>query len=517
MFGRPGTRPERRLEPGRGAAPRSPTPATSPGPTARLAGGLRAATATRSRASPAPTPTTPPTSGRGSLPATGPTGSRPGSGSCWTWASGVCASWPESTKEDRFTGPFATTTSAPGAGRRQHLRPGDAPPRCARRQPPARRLAAPGDGWLGPRGDRQRTVHRGGVRRLPGRRHAASGRAPSASRAPSCSRAEGRQGRPSALTVVAPRRSVRRLPEDAGATGRVGVGDHMPLFMDVHHMDGGVSAADVAGAHAKDVETQGQYGVDYRHYWVDESQGKIFCLVDAPDAETARQGASRGPRAGGRRDLRGHSGRLTRAPGLRRLESRRPPPPAFQECPWPVSSSTSCPSPRSSTRRARPCTARCRGSGSTGVSDVRQGKRFELEIDGEVTDEVLASVEQMAETLLSNPVIENFTVRVEGDAVRVGVVTFPGSLDDVDAQRAVRIGGHEAVALWHGDHDLRGRRRGRPAGRLLLRRLPALRCDLRFAPVMAEVDRGRRAGACRCSASATASRSSASPTCCPVR
>ncbi len=61
----------------------------------------------------------------------------------------------------------------------------------------------------------------------------------------------------------------------------------MPTFMDVHHMDGGVSASDVAGAHAKDVETQDTYGVDYRHYWVDESQGKIFCLVDAPDAETA--------------------------------------------------------------------------------------------------------------------------------------------------------------------------------------------------------------------------------------
>ena len=36
----------------------------------------------------------------------------------------------------------------------------------------------------------------------------------------------------------------------------------MALFMDVHHMDGGVSAADVAGAHQKDVETQTQYGVD---------------------------------------------------------------------------------------------------------------------------------------------------------------------------------------------------------------------------------------------------------------
>lgn len=40
--------------------------------------------------------------------------------------------------------------------------------------------------------------------------------------------------------------------------------------------------------------------------------------------------------------------------------------------------------------------------------------------------------------------------------MKVGVVTFPGSLDDVDAQRAVALGGHEAVALWHGDHDLRG-------------------------------------------------------------
>lgn len=63
----------------------------------------------------------------------------------------------------------------------------------------------------------------------------------------------------------------------------------MPKYMDVHHMDGGVSAADVAAAHQKDVETQGQYGVDYQHYWVDEKAGKIFCLVDAPSAELAAQ------------------------------------------------------------------------------------------------------------------------------------------------------------------------------------------------------------------------------------
>nr|WP_315268370.1 phosphoribosylformylglycinamidine synthase subunit PurQ [Microbacterium lemovicicum] len=40
--------------------------------------------------------------------------------------------------------------------------------------------------------------------------------------------------------------------------------------------------------------------------------------------------------------------------------------------------------------------------------------------------------------------------------VRVGVITFPGSLDDRDAQRAVRLAGAEAVALWHGSHDLDG-------------------------------------------------------------
>jgi phosphoribosylformylglycinamidine synthase subunit PurQ / glutaminase len=40
--------------------------------------------------------------------------------------------------------------------------------------------------------------------------------------------------------------------------------------------------------------------------------------------------------------------------------------------------------------------------------------------------------------------------------MRIGVVTFPGSLDDRDAQRAVRLAGAESIALWHGDHDLRG-------------------------------------------------------------
>jgi phosphoribosylformylglycinamidine synthase subunit PurQ / glutaminase len=78
--------------------------------------------------------------------------------------------------------------------------------------------------------------------------------------------------------------------------------------------------------------------------------------------------------------------------------------------------------------------------------------------------------------------------------VRIGVVTFPGSLDDVDARRAVRIAGAEPVALWHGDADLRG------VDAVVL---PGgfsygdyLRCGAiaRFAPVMGEVVTAARDG-----------------------
>ena len=61
----------------------------------------------------------------------------------------------------------------------------------------------------------------------------------------------------------------------------------MPLFMDVHNIDGGVADDDVAKAHMADLQTQGAHHVQYLRYWVDESQGKIFCLVDAPDADAA--------------------------------------------------------------------------------------------------------------------------------------------------------------------------------------------------------------------------------------
>jgi hypothetical protein len=61
----------------------------------------------------------------------------------------------------------------------------------------------------------------------------------------------------------------------------------MTLFMDIHHIDGGVPAADVAAAHRADLATQDKHGVKYLKYWVDEQAGKIFCLIDAPDAEAA--------------------------------------------------------------------------------------------------------------------------------------------------------------------------------------------------------------------------------------
>ena len=61
----------------------------------------------------------------------------------------------------------------------------------------------------------------------------------------------------------------------------------MPLYMDIHELKG-VTAEDIAKAHEKDVEVQKKYGVKYRKYWVNEQAGKVFCLVEAPNAEAAR-------------------------------------------------------------------------------------------------------------------------------------------------------------------------------------------------------------------------------------
>ena len=62
----------------------------------------------------------------------------------------------------------------------------------------------------------------------------------------------------------------------------------MPLFMDVHNsLPEGATAEDVAEAHRADLEVQDRYGVRYINYWADDTNGKVFCLVEAPDAEKA--------------------------------------------------------------------------------------------------------------------------------------------------------------------------------------------------------------------------------------
>jgi hypothetical protein len=61
----------------------------------------------------------------------------------------------------------------------------------------------------------------------------------------------------------------------------------MALFMDVHNKVEGLTADAVTGAHQRDLEVQEKYGVDYKNYWFDENSGKVFCLIEAPDAEAA--------------------------------------------------------------------------------------------------------------------------------------------------------------------------------------------------------------------------------------
>jgi hypothetical protein len=61
------------------------------------------------------------------------------------------------------------------------------------------------------------------------------------------------------------------------------------LFLDVHELGKGkVTAQAVADAHKKDIATEGKYGVDYKAYWVDENEGKIYCLAEAPSADAAK-------------------------------------------------------------------------------------------------------------------------------------------------------------------------------------------------------------------------------------
>jgi len=61
----------------------------------------------------------------------------------------------------------------------------------------------------------------------------------------------------------------------------------MPLYMDIHKHIEGLTADGVTHAHQADLNTQKKYGVKYLQYWFDEANGKVFCLIDAPNKEAA--------------------------------------------------------------------------------------------------------------------------------------------------------------------------------------------------------------------------------------
>ena len=61
----------------------------------------------------------------------------------------------------------------------------------------------------------------------------------------------------------------------------------MPLYLDVHTVDGSITLDDVIKAHREDLRTQGAYDVRFLRYWFDESRGRIFCLAEAPSAAAA--------------------------------------------------------------------------------------------------------------------------------------------------------------------------------------------------------------------------------------
>jgi uncharacterized protein DUF4242 len=83
----------------------------------------------------------------------------------------------------------------------------------------------------------------------------------------------------------------------------------MPIFLDRHDVVE-FSAEEIAKLHVKDLEVQGIYGVKFLTYWYDAERRTTFCLVDAPDKETADKVHAEAPRTRGQpNDRRGSVGR----------------------------------------------------------------------------------------------------------------------------------------------------------------------------------------------------------------
>jgi Protein of unknown function (DUF4242) len=97
--------------------------------------------------------------------------------------------------------------------------------------------------------------------------------------------------------------------------------------MDVHQIDGGVAMDDVARAHLADLQTQDAHDVRYLRYWVDEENGRVFCLVEAPTADAAtshRSSPRRRPDPACRRAGGGATGRRHAGLGISRAGEPRP-------------------------------------------------------------------------------------------------------------------------------------------------------------------------------------------------
>ena len=99
---------------------------------------------------------------------------------------------------------------------------------------------------------------------------------------------------PDAASVTAVHReangleSVRVLAVSPGAASPL-TGDK-PLFLDIHELGAGnVTAAAVADAHAKDLATESEFGVNFVNYWVDEADGTVMCLSEAPSADQVQE------------------------------------------------------------------------------------------------------------------------------------------------------------------------------------------------------------------------------------
>ncbi len=60
---------------------------------------------------------------------------------------------------------------------------------------------------------------------------------------------------------------------------------NVPRYLDIHRNLKGTKLKDVADAHAKDLKVQNKYGVKFLKYWIDEKEGTVFCLSDAPNKD----------------------------------------------------------------------------------------------------------------------------------------------------------------------------------------------------------------------------------------